>query len=394
MQSYTDGPFAFYYDRYIMNSAMLDAKELRIILSEMILAGNKSAMDVITDKIFILIEKLDKNDNLYELSIALTNYYFETFWSISANYLAQGKTKTAEQTILWSCENVWKQEAVRNYTFHKGTPYFFLGLCYLINGNLDLALQMIHNGHVEGLIVYQRLGLYYKTSPSYLFMTLNANNSNNAAYNYVLEMKKKIEIFIQDHNRSSTTPITYDIFDKKFLQRVGKDFEQIKFTLVYFLMNLINLDKHDKKSLTNNSFSILRKIDLMRGISLIVDKTLAEKYKTEYISDGIIQYLVQEMSIPENDPTKLQKALTYSDGTPFLISGKAEDIISELLASGVRYKNNPLSYPMKCMLLVWRVRNFSAHNLGGIDYLLTNSYYSILALLFSALFFAANILWY
>ena len=74
-------------------------------------------------------------------------------------------------------------------------------------------------------------------------MTLNANNSNNAAYNYVLEMKKKIEIFIQDHNRSSTTPITYDIFDKKFLQRVGKDFEQIKFTLVYFLMNLINLDK-------------------------------------------------------------------------------------------------------------------------------------------------------
>ena len=251
---------------------------------------------------------------------------------------------------------------------------------------------MIHNGHVEGLAVYQRLGLDYKTSPSYLFMTLNANNPNNAAYEYVLNMKQIIEKFIQNHNRSSSASITYNTFDKKFLQRTGSNFEQIKFVLVYFLMNLINLNKHDKKSLTNNSFSNLRKIDLMRGISLIVDKTLAEKYKTDYISDGIIKYFVNELGITENDSQKLHNVLTYSDGTKFLVNRNAEDIVSELLPNGVRYRNNPLSYQMKCMLLVWKVRNFSAHNLSGIDYLLTNFYNSILSLLFSALFLAANIL--
>jgi hypothetical protein len=77
-------------------------------------------------------------------------------------------------------------------------------------------------------------------------MTLNANNPNNAAYDYVLIMKKKIEIFIENHNRSSTVSITYDTFDKKFLQRIGSNFEQIKFVLVYFLMNLINLEKHEE----------------------------------------------------------------------------------------------------------------------------------------------------
>jgi hypothetical protein len=155
-------------------------------------------------------------------------------------------------------------------------------------------------------------------------------------------------------------------------------------------MNLINLDKHDKKSLTNNSFSNLRKIELMRALSLIVDKTLAEKYKTNYISDGVIEYFVHKIGLPEDDSAKLHNALTYSDGTKFLINGSPEEIISELLADGVRYKNYPLTYPMKCMLLVWNLRNFSAHNLSGIDSLLTNSYHSIISLLFSALFLSAE----
>lgn len=235
------------YQGHQMNNAKLDGTDLRSTLVQIIRADDKSAMDIITDKIFALIERLDNRENIYELSIALTNYYFETFWVFSLESISQGKTKVAENFIIWACENAWKQEAIRSYTFHKGTPYFFLGLCYMINGNLDLAFQMIHNGHIEGLTVYQRLGLDYKRSPSYLFMTLT-DDPNNAAYDYVWTMKKKVEIFIDDHNRSSTDPITYDVFDKKFLKRAGSKFEQVKFVLVYFLMNLINLEKHDKKS--------------------------------------------------------------------------------------------------------------------------------------------------
>ena len=73
----------------------------------------------------------------------------------------------------------------------------------------------------------------------------------------------------------------------------------------------------------------MRKIDLMRGISLIVDKTLAEKYKTEYISEGVIKYLVDELGITEDDSSKLHNVLTYSDGRKFLINGNAEDTVSE-----------------------------------------------------------------
>jgi hypothetical protein len=389
--SETRGIFTFNYEGHEMKCATIKGRELSSYLLGIINSGDKVTMDNVTDQIFSEIKQFD-NDNLYGLSIALTNYYFETFWFASMMNIQDGKTKKAEENMIWSCENVWKQEVIKNYTFHKGTPYYFLGFSYLINGNLDLAFQMIHNGHIDGLKVYHILGLDYKTAPSYLFMTLNINNPRNALYGYVEMMKKKLETFIRDHNTLSTSSTSYLVFDKKFLQRDSTEFDEIKFVLVYLLMNLINLDKHNKKSLTENSFSNLRKIELMRSLSLIVDKTLAEKYGTNTIADGVIQYFVKHIRIPENDSAQLQNVLSYADGDPFLINVNVEHVVNELLAHGVRYKNNPLSYPMTCMLLVWNLRNFSAHNLSGINQLLTNSYHSILSMLFSALFFAAEIL--
>ena len=64
-------------------------------------------------------------------------------------------------------------------------------------------------------------------------------------FEYVLSMKKKLEQFIGNHNRSSSSIMSYETLDKKFLQRISGKFEQIKFFLVYFLMNLINLKKRN-----------------------------------------------------------------------------------------------------------------------------------------------------
>lgn len=391
MPTETRGNFFFDYKGYGMIRATINGIELSDYLLGIIDSEDKVTMDNVTGQIFSEIKQFD-DDNLYGLSIALTNYYFETFWFASRRYIQDGKTKKAEDNMIWSCENVWKQEIMKNYTFHKGTPYYFLGFSYLINGNLDLAFQMIHNGHIDGLNVYHRLGLDYKTAPSYLFMTLNINNPHNALYGYVEMMKKKLEKFISDHNTLSTSPISYGVFDKNFLQRDSTEFDEIKFVLVYLLMNLINLDKHSRKSLTDNSFSNLRKIELMRSLSLIVDKTLAEKYGTDGIDAGAFEYLKDKLSTGEKEIDKFFNAISYSNGNPFKLRGHTERVTKGILANELRYKQKELSYPMKCMILVWGIRNFSAHNLSGINQLLTNSYYSILSMLFSALFFAAEIL--
>ena len=77
-------------------------------------------------------------------------------------------------------------------------------------------------------------------------------------FEYVLSMKKKLEQFIGNHNRSSSSIMSYETLDKKFLQRISGKFEQIKFFLVYFLMNLINLEK--KRNSSKSSQTILIQI--------------------------------------------------------------------------------------------------------------------------------------
>ena len=171
------------------------------------------------------------------------------------------------------------------------------------------------------------------------------------------------------------TPISYEIFDKKFLQRPKEEFDEIKFVLVYLLMNLINLDKFDRKPLNENSFSNLRKIELIRSLSLIVDKTLAEKYGTDGIDAGVFRYLKEKSDISETSIGLFAKAVSYSDKSQFKMYGHTERIAEGILANELRYKQKELSYSMKCMILVWGLRNFSAHNISGINQLLADYIY-------------------
>jgi hypothetical protein len=393
MAIYSKREFTLDYDGYMMNRAMFCGIDLGATLSNFISQENinTNAIDSLSDKIFKLIKELDTEENCYGLSIALTNYYFETIWSNCERDILKGKTKIAEDKIKLACEIVWKQEKLTGYTFHKGTPYYFLGYCYLISGNLDWAFQMIDNGLTENLDTYPKLGLDYRDAPSYLFMTLNANNPRNYMHAIVLRMKEKVEYFIKEHNEMSSNNTTYEVFDKNFLQLIDKSFDNVKFYFVYLIMSLINMNLPENSSLHNNDFSNIRKIELIFDLCLVVDKTLAQKYGTRYISGGVIKYLNQVVGIADTHD-KLINNLSYMNGDPFDIRADPQIVANGLLSDTVLYKKNPIGYSFRCMLLSWSLRNFSAHNLSGIDVILKNSFSHLLRMLFSALFFASQIL--
>ena len=107
-----------------MTDATLDNQDLKMYLINIIKSGDKVALDNISDQIFSLIKHLDKEENKYDLSIALTNYYFETFWIISIVYIQSGNTKKAEENMLLSCQNVWKQEVYKK--LYVSQRYFLL----------------------------------------------------------------------------------------------------------------------------------------------------------------------------------------------------------------------------------------------------------------------------
>jgi hypothetical protein len=84
--------------------------------------------------------------------------------------------------------------------------------------------------------------------------------------------------------------------------------------------------------------------------------------------------------------------LSYANGAPFDINADPKIVANGLVNSTVLYKKNEISYNFRSMLLSWNLRNFSAHNLSGIDEMLKSSFSKLLIMLFSALFFAIQIL--
>lgn len=391
MAVYEKNQFKLMYDNYTIQLALFRGRDLGWQLCTLIQRYDVIKLTEISEKIFCQVQKVHLEDNNYELSIALTNYYFEKIWTICESDILNGKTGIAQNKFTSCFEIMMNYEKSRKYKFHAGTPYFFLGYCYLVNGNLDLAFQMIHNGHMENLIVYPKLGLDYKDAPSYLFMSLNANNPHNYMHDYVLLMKAKIDSFIHEHNKISTIGTTYENFNNKFLRRTNKVFDDVKFFLVYFIMNLINMNLPEEQLLTNNYFSNIRKIELIFDLCIVIDKTLFEKFKNEYISSGVAAHL-HDLYGTETKPKDLEKKLSYSDGNKFSFSDASEIVAKGLLENKILYDRNPIDYRFRCMLLAWKLRNFSAHNLGGMNQILNNSYTSILVMLFSALFFATDTL--
>jgi len=343
----------------------------------------------ISEKIFSEVAHLEGNN--YKLSIRLTNYYFERIWKKCQMDIFNGKTAVTLNKYRSCLEIVIHYEKSKNYRFHKGTPYLFLGYCYLVNGNLDLAFQMIHNGHMENLIVYPKLGLDYKEAPSYLFMSLDAKNPRNYMLNHVLLMKEKIDFFIIEHNKISNIGSTCENFDNKFLRRTNNVFDDVKFFLVYLIMNLINMNLPEEQLLTNNYFSNIRKIELIFDLSIVIDKTLFERFKNKFISGGVAT-LLHDLYNAEEKPNELIKLLSHSESKIFSFDDVPELVTKGLLDAKILYNGKPIDYRFRCMLLTWRLRNFSAHNLGGMNQILSTSYTSVLVMLFSALFFATDTL--
>jgi hypothetical protein len=156
-------------------------------------------------------------------------------------------------------------------------------------------------------------------------------------------------------------------------------------------MTLINLNLPDDQEFSKNYFSNIRKIELMFDLSLIIDKTLGEKYGNEYITSGVSEYLYYA-SGAEKSFEKLKSRLSYQDGSKFSFDDNSGLIVKGLLDNKINYNGKPIDYRFRSMLLACNLRNFSAHNLSGMNQVLEESYTLILVMLFSALFFATDTL--
>lgn len=397
--TYQIGNFVLNYDGWRMQSATYRGRDLNSetwrLVDEAFRTGNRVQFEAFSNKVFDTVADLDKNHSKFDLSIALTNAYFERINGYFNEYFSQGLVPYGQAILKLAIDTVRKWEDKNGYRIHKGTPYTFLGYTHLITGNLDLGFSLVHDSLAQNRLTYPRLKEDYKKSPSYSFATLNKDNTNSMLIDYVIRMKAKVESIIDKHNVACGTSIahfSYPTFHNKFLQR--ESLEPIVFYFVNTVMTTLNLENWDKNLLSNNAFFHLKKIGLLFNVSLVVDKVLSEKYGSEYVKEGVFGYLKEVEKITDTNVHALNTCFNYSNGNPITISSEnIENLVPALLNNTISYRGQKTTYRMRAMLAAWNVRNFSAHNLTGIEDLLkTTPYEKIFNLLMSALFFATEVL--
>lgn len=364
---------------------------LREKISEALSKSDGSELGNLCEVLFTAARQLDEDDHEAPLSIHLTNYCFETFGGLWDDALQQGAGAVANTIMAIAAQIAWEWEGKNKpYQLHKGTPYYFLAMSFVLSGNVDSGFVMAHNALEEDRRTYPLLGRDATEAPAYSFAALDFSNLSGSMLPIVQEMQKYLEKYLANHNGSSGVGFKLADFSKKFLK--NDVLEDVKFFFVYNLMLIINMNKLAHPRLLINSFTALRNIDLLFNLSLIIDKVLQHKYATEYMRNGVPSVLRDVDGIPDRDHQSLLQALTYSDGREFKVNDDPEIVIPALINGQVRYRGKASSPAMTAFLSAWNLRNYGAHNVGGGATVTTTYFTRALNLLFSALFFSVSVL--
>lgn len=299
-------------------------------------------------------------------------------------------------------------EARQGTSIHKGTPYYFLAETYLLSGDLDSAFTCLYSALEEDKILGEKCpeSGYPGKGPAYLTVSL-IDDENNHMYPLVCKIRRFIHEHLDKYNRSLDRKFTIEEFDEKFLK--NQDLESEKFFFTYNMWILVNLKENLKKlwpelldndfSILDNDFSRLRNLDLIFNLCLIIDKTLAHRYRpsnvsTWFISDNIKEICEDRGWMKKRDLDQFLGELKTRG--IYVSGGESDDVkksISALLDMKESYKGKPVKKEVFYMLTVWKLRNLGGHEIKNLP-ILAKRFNEILSTLMGALFLAVEALTY
>ncbi|MBI4019454.1 MAG: hypothetical protein HY364_04320 [Candidatus Aenigmarchaeota archaeon] len=305
------------------------------------------------DTIKVIIDRKD-----FILGKNLSDYVFGQTLFLWEYYLIHRRHMLGTELLQHICRIVFSWEEKNRAQIHKGTPYFFLGLTQLMQGNVDAGFLMVYNAIEEDKRYCRQIGQInlYKGMPAYSFCTVNIKQTKNAAYDYVIEANKELQKFIDNFNSSGFKYKTsLNEFQTKFLENT--DIENEKFFFVYNLFTVVYQNVLKRKELENNIFSKLRNVDMIFNFCLIIDKILNHKTGKQYISDSIIKIARNNFSI--NNAQNIYKSLDFENNV--------ESAINNCLSPS--YTHNSITVPKELLslILIWGLRNHGGHTVETLD---------------------------
>lgn len=303
--------------------------------------------------------------------------FFNNFTILTQHFLKEGKLFEVEKIWRFALDIAykWEQENSGN-RIHKGSPYHFLGVTYLLFKDYVRGFLLIHQALDEDKKTQNKNCPY---TPGYYFVTLNYDKSV-----YGQELLKHIANYLDSkivkYNKDRNGKLTIEGFKNKFLE--DENILDVIFSFVYLIFNLNKLEEDIRKEFIVNDFASLFEANLILDLCLIIDSIIKRKdSKTKFVEHFNFLFKKRLLSVDSNKAANevnkqfnvnFEQALILLLEENFLFSDKMKPTIAD-----------------GDFLITYGFRNYSAHNIESRK-IIYERFFEIVQRILNALFFTVE----
>ena len=300
--------------------------------------------------------------------------FFNNFTILTNNcLLPEGKLGEIEK--IWSSAlqiaYEWEKENAGERV-HKGSPYHFLGITYLLFGDLAKGFLHIHQALEEDKKTQNKDCPH---TPGYYFVTLNYDQSV-----YGQDLLKIIAAFVEEkltqYRQDRNGSLAIAEFKRKFLEK--ETMVDTIFSFVYSIFNLYKLEKGVNKEFVQSDFASLLETNLIFDLCLVIDLIIKTADSKQYFAEHF-DYMASQSLLTVNTA----KAREAND------KFKADfgRTLVELLSGTFTFADNSKPTPLETdLLVVYGFRNYSAHSIES-QKVIYEKFLEIIQRVLNALFF-------
>lgn len=294
----------------------------------------------------------------------MADKYFENFtplWNLS---LRRNKNLWIK---VWQMTDKWEQR--NEYKLHKGTLFYFWATTALLHGDYDEGMILMHQALNEDRRKDPRKSRSPDT-PGYAFVSMDEKPCP-----YMRDLTQAMVDFVKRRLSRYKGNLDYKALRTKFLDSFDPKFEDIKYLFSYSILRLMKLRSiHKARRLADKQMSSLIFLNALGGLILVIDELFKIAFKTQkskHFRTHVYFYLKSKGAISEKSPNAYLKRLSSSK----LSEKFAEEFIQnkpntfkQFLSGNFKdEKNNKVSETECQLLLCYCLRNFSAHNIKGVE---------------------------
>lgn len=300
--------------------------------------------------------------------------FFNNFTILAGYYLKEGKLLEIERIWRFALEVAykWEQENLSN-RIHKGSPYHFLGVTYLLFKDYERGFLLIHQAVDEDKKTQNKK---FPHTPGYHFVTLNYDKSV-----YGQELLKEVADYLESkivkYGTDRKGALTIEGFKGKFLE--NENILDIVFSFVYLVFNLNKIEKNIKREFIQNDFASLFETNFLLDLCLIIDSLIrGQDAKKKFIEH--FEFLLNRGLLSVNTNKAANEVNTQ-------FNASFEQTLVSLMEENFTFSDRTKPTLVDSdFLITYGFRNYSAHNIES-QTIIYERFFEIVQRILNALFF-------